>query len=284
VQNTPFSGNTTLNVGGRLIDLSTPRIMGILNVTPDSFFDGGQYTTTESTVARADALLAAGADFIDIGGYSTRPGADEVPEAEERRRVVEAVREIRRRYPEALLSVDTFRASVAEAAVAEGAVMINDISGGSLDDAMFDTLARLNVPYVLMHMRGTPATMNTLTSYDDIVTDMITYFHEKLAALREREVKDIIIDPGFGFAKTVSQNFTILANLHKFNILGRPLLAGISRKTMIWKTLQTSPDGALNGTTALNMAALMNGAKILRVHDVAEAREVVRLYIAMQQA
>lgn len=259
--------------------------MGILNVTPDSFFDGGQYTTTESTVARADALLAAGADFIDIGGYSTRPGADEVPEAEERRRVVEAVREIRRRYPEALLSVDTFRASVAEAAVAEGAVMINDISGGSLDDAMFDTLARLNVPYVLMHMRGTPATMNTLTSYDDIVTDMITYFHEKLAALREREVKDIIIDPGFGvFAKTVSQNFTILANLHKFNILGRPLLAGISRKTMIWKTLQTSPDGALNGTTALNMAALMNGAKILRVHDVAEAREVVRLYIAMQQA
>jgi dihydropteroate synthase len=277
VQNTPFSGNTTLNVGGRLIDLSTPRIMGILNVTPDSFFDGGQYTTTESTVARADALLAAGADFIDIGGYSTRPGADEVPEAEERRRVVEAVREIRRRYPEALLSVDTFRASVAE-------VMINDISGGSLDDAMFDTLARLNVPYVLMHMRGTPATMNTLTSYDDIVTDMITYFHEKLAALREREVKDIIIDPGFGFAKTVSQNFTILANLHKFNILGRPLLAGISRKTMVWKTLQTSPDGALNGTTALNMAALMNGAKILRVHDVAEAREVVRLYIAMQQA
>lgn len=258
--------------------------MGILNVTPDSFFDGGQYTTTESTVARADALLAAGADFIDIGGYSTRPGADEVPEAEERRRVVEAVREIRRRYPEALLSVDTFRASVAEAAVAEGAVMINDISGGSLDDAMFDTLARLNVPYVLMHMRGTPATMNTLTSYDDIVTDMITYFHEKLAALREREVTDIIIDPGFGFAKTVSQNFTILANLHKFNILGRPLLAGISRKTMIWKTLQTSPDGALNGTTALNMAALMNGAKILRVHDVAEAREVVRLYIAMQQA
>jgi dihydropteroate synthase len=162
--------------------------------------------------------------------------------------------------------------------------MINDISGGSLDDAMFDTLARLNVPYVLMHMRGTPATMNTLTSYDDIVTDMITYFHEKLAALREREVKDIIIDPGFGFAKTVSQNFTILANLHKFNILGRPLLAGISRKTMVWKTLQTSPDGALNGTTALNMAALMNGAKILRVHDVAEAREVVRLYIAMQQA
>src|SRR5690606_27851678 len=204
VQNTPFSGNTTLNVGARLIDLSTPRIMGILNVTPDSFFDGGQYTTTDSTVARADALLAAGADFIDIGGYSTRPGADEVPEAEERRRVVEAVREIRRRYPEALLSVDTFRASVAEAAVTEGAVMINDISGGSLDDAMFDTLARLNVPYVLMHMRGTPATMNTLTSYDDIVTDMITYFHEKLAALREREVKDIIIDPGFGFAKTVS--------------------------------------------------------------------------------
>jgi len=258
--------------------------MGILNVTPDSFFDGGRYTSLEAILARAGQMLADGADFLDVGGYSTRPGAEEVPEEEERRRVVEAIRAIRQRFPEALLTVDTFRASVAEAAAGEGAIMVNDISGGGLDPKMFETVARLGVPYILMHMRGTPQTMNTLTEYSDVVTDLITYFHEKLHTLREHNVKDIIVDPGFGFAKTVTQNFQLLAQLGQLSILERPLLVGVSRKTMIWKTLDTTPEGALNGTTALNMAALMQGADILRVHDVREAREVVRLFTALRQS
>lgn len=266
------------------MDLSTPRIVGILNVTPDSFFDGGRYNSPSSLLARAEQLLAEGADFLDVGGYSTRPGAPEVGEGLEKKRVTEAIREIKSRFPDALISIDTFRASVAEAAVGEGAVLVNDISGGTLDLRMFETVARLGVPYILMHMRGNPQTMASLTDYSDVVTDVVTFFHERLYALRESGVKDVIIDPGFGFAKTAAQNFKLLAHLEKLSILERPILAGLSRKSMIWKTLATDPEGALNGTTALNMTALMKGASLLRVHDVKEARQVIRLFVSLQQA
>ncbi len=252
--------------------------MGILNVTPDSFYDGGRFFRDEVQLLRqVEMMLTEGATFIDIGGYSSRPGAAEVTEEEEKQRVVKTVATVADHFPEALLSVDTFRASVAREAVAAGAKMINDVSGGADDEAMMPTVAELAVPYVLMHTRGTPQTMQMLTEYDDLVVELIDYFQQRLNTWQAHGVKDIVIDPGFGFAKTADQNFTLLSHLDAFRMLGAPMLAGLSRKSTIYRTLGVTPDEALNGTTVLNTVALLKGASILRVHDVRAAVEAVQL-------
>jgi dihydropteroate synthase len=282
VQNTPFSINKTLNIRGELVSLEAPCVMGILNVTPDSFFDGGRNSTVKSILSHAEKMLRDGAEFIDVGGYSTRPNAPEVSAEEEVHRVVPAIHALVKEFPSVRISIDTFRSTTAEAAVDAGASMINDVSGGELDLQMFATVAKLKVPYVLMHMRGTPQTMNTLTSYQNLIKDIQDYFHSKLALLTQAGVKDIIIDPGFGFAKTREQNFEVLRSLSVFQQLGRPILAGLSRKSLIWKTLGITANDALNGTTSLNTVALLNGASILRVHDVKEAKEIVNLVSMMK--
>lgn len=272
-----FSTNRTLNLHGRLVDLSTPCVMGILNVTPDSFYDGGRYTSPDATLKQAEKMLSEGATFLDVGGYSTRPGAEDISPEEELERVIPVIRAITKNFPEALVSVDTFRSIVAEAAVGEGACLVNDISAGTLDEGMFDTIARLHVPYILMHMKGTPKTMVQQTVYTELLKDITDFFHRKINQLRDLGVKDVIVDPGFGFAKTVEQNFELLSHFDHFKILGKPLLAGLSRKSMIWRTLSVKPEEALNGTTSLHAVALLKGASILRVHDVKEAVEVVKL-------
>jgi dihydropteroate synthase len=277
VQNTGFSTNKTLNLNGRLMILDKPIIMGILNVTPDSFYDGGKYSGTDQLLKQTERMLGDGASLIDLGGYSSRPGATDIPEEEEKIRVLSAIQNILKHFPDAILSVDTFRSAIAKSAIGEGAAMVNDISAGELDQQMFSVIAELKVPYVAMHMRGAPQTMARLTHYDNLVRELIEYFHQKIARLRELGVKDIIIDPGFGFAKTREQNFQILNHLEELQILGQPILAGLSRKSMVWKTLDQRPEDALNGTTALNTIALLKGADILRVHDVKEAVEVVKL-------
>jgi len=256
--------------------------MGILNVTPDSFYDGGRFQTDASILEHAEKMISEGADIIDVGGYSSRPGAAEIPETEEKDRVVKAISAIAKHFPGTIISVDTFRSTVAEAAVEAGALMVNDVAGGNLDPQMFQTVARLNVPYILMHMRGNPQTMSSLTQYANLMKEMLDYFHEKIHSLRQFEIKDIIVDPGFGFSKTAEQNFSILQNLEKFSILGKPLLVGLSRKSMVWKTLGVQASEALNGTTSLNTMALLKGANILRVHDVREAREVIKLFTSLQ--
>jgi dihydropteroate synthase len=266
------SSPKTINVRGKLIDLSAPAVMGIVNVTPDSFFKGSRLTTEYEILTQTEKMLSEGAALIDVGGYSSRPGAEDISVEEELSRVVHAVQAIIRKFPAAIISVDTFRAEVAQRAVQEGASIINDISGGELDSNMFDTVAKLHVPYIIMHMRGTPQTMKSLTQYDNFLREVMDYFIEKINRLTTLGVKDIIIDPGFGFAKTIDQNFELLANLDK------PILAGLSRKSMIWKTLGGSAEDSLNGTTALNMAAVLKGAAILRVHDVKQAIEAVTLY------
>jgi len=270
-----------INCKGRLINLSAPRVMGILNCTPDSFFDGGKYRNESQLLNQAEKMLAEGADFIDIGAYSSKPNAEFVSEEEEIRRVVTVVELILKQFPEALLSIDTFRAKVAEACANSGAAMINDIAAGLLDDAMLQTVGRLKVPYIMMHMRGNPQTMVKLTQYDDIVQEMLFYFSERIAAARSHGIEDIIIDPGFGFAKTLSQNYEVLNKLELFQMINLPLLSGVSRKSMIYKLLGNTPQEALNGTTALNTISLMKGAKILRVHDVKEAVEAVTIYKKM---
>lgn len=268
----------TINCKGRLIDFETPKTMGILNLTPDSFFDGGKYDTQTAALKRAAQILSEGADFIDIGAYSSRPGAGFVSEKEELEKIVPVVKSIVAQFPQALLSIDTFRSEVARAAIENGAAVINDISAGSLDEKMLETVGRLNVPYVMMHMRGNPKTMQNFTDYDDVVKEMLFYFSEKIRAARSFGINDLIIDPGFGFAKTLQQNYEVLQQLEAFKILELPLLAGISRKSMIYKALENSPEEALNGTTVLNTIALSKGAKILRVHDVKEAVEAVKLF------
>lgn len=270
-----------LNARGRLVDFERPAVMGIVNVTPDSFYAGSR-VAADDTAARVAAMIADGADMIDLGGYSSRLGADEVSADEELARLAPAIEAIRREFPDIILSVDTFRARVARECVALGADIINDIGGGDLDPEMFETVASLRVPYVLMHMRGVPATMQSLTDYDDVVADVLRDLAFKADRLRQLGVCDVIIDPGFGFAKTVDQNYALLGALKAFRTLG-PVLAGVSRKTMIWRELGTTPENALNGTTAVNMMALMNGADILRVHDVREAAETVRLYEAFRR-
>lgn len=258
--------------------------MGVLNITPDSFFDGGKYGSEADILRGAEQMLAEGATFLDVGGYSSRPGADDIPQEEELRRVLPAVRAIVRKFPEAMVAVDTFRSEVAAAAVAEGAVMVNDISAGGLDAALPETVARLGVPLIAMHMRGNPKTMNALTTYENLPSEIIAYFHDKLHAFGRLGIRDVIIDPGFGFAKTVEQNFALLSQLGALKILGQPILVGLSRKSMIWRTLQTTPENALNGTTCLNTIALLQGASILRVHDVRAATEAVTLVGRMQGA
>jgi dihydropteroate synthase len=273
-----FLPKYSLNINGRLLDLSVPKVMGILNVTPDSFYDGSFYQTETEILHQAEKMLSAGADIIDIGGYSTRPGAAEITAAAEIDRVLAAIRPVIREFPGTIISIDTFRGAVAKAAFLEGASIINDVSGGTLDAEMFSTAAEMKAPYVLMHMRGNPETMTSLSDYGDVVLECISELQVRLNMLKEAGVHNIILDPGFGFAKTIPQNFELLANLDRFNILGRPLLVGISRKSMIWKTLQTTPEEALNGTTALHSVALLNGASILRVHDVREAVQTIQLF------
>ena len=266
-----------INCNGKLIDLSSPKIMGILNITPDSFYANSRYDDVSKVLFQVEKMLLAGASFLDIGGHSTRPGAMPVSEEEESRRVLPVVKAIVERFPEALISIDTFRAKVASDCVEAGAVMINDVSGGILDEAMFDTAAKLNVPYVLMHSRGTPETMQKMTDYNNLVVDVLDDLQQKVAELRQLGVKDIIIDLGFGFAKTADQNYVLLNHLRDFEVIGCPMLVGVSRKSMIWRKLNISPNDSLNGTTVLNTVALMKGANILRVHDVHEAMETIKL-------
>jgi len=263
------------------LNTTTPLIMGILNVTEDSFYDGGKYTTETAVVKRATQILEEGGDIIDIGAMSTRPNAIEIPEKEEIRRIVEAVTTIRTQFPEAVLSIDTYRASVAEAALEAGADMINDISGGTFDPEMIPTVGKWQVPYCLMHTTAKPDTMQQNTQYEDILADILRFFGTQIEKLHEHHVHDIIIDPGFGFGKTLEQNYFLMKNLEVFHQLELPILVGISRKSMIYKLLGTTPEHALNGTTVLNTIALMKGAAILRVHDVKEAVET-RLIASLQ--
>jgi len=268
----------TLNCGGRLVSLEEPLVMGILNITPDSFYDGGRYTSQDEWLRQAGKMVDEGATFIDVGGMSSRPGAAIVDEDEERKRVLTAIESLHHRFPEALISIDTARAGVAAESVAAGACLINDISAGSLDKQMYPTVAKLGVPYVLMHMQGTPDTMQKEPVYEDVVQEVLDFFIRETGKLRALGVGDIVLDPGFGFGKTVAHNYRLLTMMHTFRMLECPVLAGISRKSMICKVLGVPPENALNGTTALHMVALQQGAKILRAHDVREAREVIKLW------
>ncbi len=273
----------TINCKGQLIDLASPKVMGILNVTPNSFFDGGKYKNESEILTQVEKMLNDGATFIDIGAYSSKPNADFVSESEELQRMVPIVNLILENFPETLISIDTFRSKVAEVCIENGAAIINDISAGNLDDKMLEIIAKYNVPYIMMHTRGTPQTMQTMTNYENIVKEMLFYFSEKVAKARSLGINDLILDPGFGFAKTVEQNYEVLQKLELFTTLDLPLLVGFSRKSMIYKTLNTSAEEALNGTTVLNTLALINEAKILRVHDVKEAMECITLYTKTTQ-
>jgi dihydropteroate synthase len=269
---------STINCKGTLIDLSTPKVMGILNVTPDSFYDGGKLKSDKEILQKIEKMQVDGATFIDIGGYSSKPGASFVSEEEEKNRVVPIIEMVLKQNPEVLFSVDTFRSEVANEALHSGAVLINDISAGLQDEKMFDVVAKHQVPYVMMHMRGTAQTMQKLTSYENLVKEINIYFSERIAKARSFGIHDIILDPGFGFAKTLEQNFELLNNLELLQLHDLPILAGISRKSMIYKTLDTQPDFALNGTTFLHGFCLEKGASILRVHDVKEAVQCITLF------
>lgn len=267
-----------INVKGKLLDLTLPRVMGIINVTPDSFYGRSRVEGKGDIIPVVTKMIEDGADIIDVGGFSTRPGAEWVSYEEERKRVMEAIRGIITEMPETIISVDTFRSDIAMEAVADyGAAIINDISGGEADKKMFHTVAMLNVPYVLMHMKGTPGRTEKEPVYDDVVADILRWLGERIVRLQAMGIKDIIIDPGFGFGKTVNQNYELLRRLGDFSVAELPVLAGLSRKSMIWKSLGTSPDEALTGTTVLNTIALMNGCDILRVHDIKEAVQAVKL-------
>jgi len=268
----------TINSKGELIDLSEPKVMGILNITPDSFFDGGKYKDVKSILVQTERMLGEGATFIDIGAYSSRPGAAVVSKDEELLRILSIVELLTTEFPEILLSIDTFRGSVATKCLEAGATLINDISAGKLDEAMLPTIAKYKVPYIMMHMKGTPQTMQQNTEYCNLLTEVLHYFSERIEVARALGIHDIVIDPGFGFAKNLEQNYELLQKLDLFQTLNLPILAGLSRKSMIYKTLGTDAQNALNGTTALNMVALSKGANILRVHDVKEAVECVKLH------
>ncbi|WP_317127681.1 dihydropteroate synthase [Marinoscillum furvescens] len=264
-------------MAGNLLDLATPRVMGILNVTPDSFYAGSRKQELSAVLGSAEQMLIDGATFLDVGGYSSRPGASNISEGEELDRMVPVIDALSKEFPEAILSADTFRAKVARLAVDAGAHVVNDISAGCMDDRMLATVGELGVPYIAMHMRGTPQTMNANTEYDDLLKEIMAYFAERLAAARLAGIKDVIIDPGFGFAKKATQSFELLQKLDHLAYLECPVLVGVSRKSMIYKTLNISANEALNGTTVLNTVALGRGASILRVHDVKEAVEAVKL-------
>lgn len=273
-----FHKKVTLNAGGKLIDLSTPKVMGIINLTPDSFYAGSRKQDMGAILQQAQKMLTEGATFLDLGAYSSRPGAADISVQEEMDRLLPAVEAIVKDNPDAILSIDTFRAAVATAAVKAGAHIINDISGGELDTDMFATVANLQVPYILMHMKGTPQNMNQMANYENVFNEVFDYFTYKYHQLKQLGVKDVILDPGFGFAKKTEHSYALMHRLQDFNVLQLPLLVGVSRKNMIYKTLGITADEALNGTTALNVIALTKGADILRVHDVKEAVEAVKIW------
>ncbi|OOQ58881.1 dihydropteroate synthase [Mucilaginibacter pedocola] len=279
-KDTFFQKKVTLNAGGKLLDLSSPKVMGIINITPDSFFADSRKTDNASVIAQAEKMLTEGAAFLDLGAYSSRPGATDISPAEETDRLLPAVEAIVKNFPEAIISIDTFRASVAEAAIKAGAHIINDISGGQLDDDMFATVARLQVPYILMHMKGTPQTMVQQAQYNDVFAEVFDYFVKKIYALKQLGVHDIILDLGFGFAKTAEQGYELMSRMQEFDVLQLPVLTGISRKRMIYGLTGGTAQDALNGTTALNTIALTKGTDILRVHDVKEAVEAVKIWQA----
>ena len=272
----------TINCKGNLIDLSSPKIMGILNVTPDSFYDGGSYKNEAEIISQVEKMLNDGATFIDVGAYSSKPGSEFVSEEEELNRVLPVIDLLLSKFPNVLLSIDTFRSKVAKQAINKGATLINDISAGMLDDNMLQTVAELQVPYVMMHMKGTPETMQSLATYKDVVKEVMFYFSERINAARKLGINDVIVDPGFGFAKTLEHNYEIMQKLDFFSILELPILVGISRKSMIYKLLETTPKEALNGTSVLNTIALQKGAQILRVHDVKEAQECIKIFTQLK--
>ena len=267
----------TINCKGKLIDLSSPKVMGILNVTPDSFYDGGKYKNSKDILIQVEKMLNDGATFIDVGAYSSRPGADHISEDEELMRILPVINLILEKFPDTLISIDTFRSNIAGKCIEAGASLINDISAGKLDNNMLKTIAELQVPYIMMHMKGTPQTMKELTDYDNILKDVLFYFSERIAAARKLGIIDLIVDPGFGFSKTIDQNYVLLNKLEHFKILGLPILIGVSRKSMIYKVLGKTSTDALNGSTVLHTIALQKGATILRVHDVKEAMESIAL-------
>ena len=271
----------TLNCKGKLLVIDKPIVMGIINATPDSFYEGSRFPTTDDILRQAEKIMTEEGDIIDIGGQSTRPRSERVSDGEELKRVIGPVEAIHRTFPEALISIDTYHSIVARECVDAGASIVNDISSGNFDKDMLSTVAALKVPYVIMHMKGTPETMQQHTNYHNLVRDVLDFFIQKKEECRSAGIHDIIIDPGFGFAKTIQQNFELLRSLSIFKMFEAPLLAGISRKSSVYKTLSVSPEEALNGTTALNTIALTNGANILRVHDVKEAKEVIKLHTAV---
>lgn len=273
----------TINCNGKLIDLSTPKVMGILNCTPDSFYDGGKYKSESQFLSQVEKMLSDGATFVDIGAYSSKPNAEFVSEEDELNRLLPVIELVLKSFPKTIISVDTFRSEIAQKAIENGAALINDISAGNLDENMLETVGKLQVPYIMMHMKGTPQTMQTLTQYDNICKEMLFYFSERVGKARSCGINDIIIDPGFGFAKKLEQNYEVMKKLELFQMLELPLLVGISRKSMIYKTLETTAENSLNGTTFLNAISLQKGANILRVHDVKEAVESVKLFNKLNQ-
>ena len=279
IEDTLFPSKITLQIKGKLFALDEPWIMGIINSTPDSFYNKSRTTGQEQEVlAKAATMIKEGAHILDIGGYSSRPGASPVSEKEELKRVIHVIRSIKDRFPDNLVSIDTFRSKVAKEAVLAGADIVNDISGGELESGMFDTVGSLGVPYICMHMKGTPQTMQHFSDYIDIENEIQYFFSEKVKKCHKAGIKDVILDIGLGFSKTLDQNYELIKNFSYFKSLKLPMLIGVSRKSMIYKLLKTSPEEALNGTTALHMAALINGANLLRVHDVKEANETLKLY------
>ncbi|MBX2921035.1 MAG: dihydropteroate synthase [Chitinophagaceae bacterium] len=274
----------TLNCKGRLLSLNMPVVMGIINITPDSFYSSSRKNETGAALQQAEKMLGDGAAILDIGGQSTRPGSERIEAAEEIKRVLPAIEMILEKFPEAVISIDTYHATVARAAVAAGACMVNDISAGEMDAEMIDTVAALKVPYICMHMQGTPGTMQEAPQYSNVALEVLDYLAKKIKICRDKGIYDVIADPGFGFGKTIAHNFTLLKSLNAFKILDTPLLAGLSRKSTVYKTLGTTAGEALNGTTVLHTIALMNGAHILRVHDVKEAVEAVKLFVSYQES
>jgi len=281
-KDTFFSNKYNMNCEGKLIDLSTPKIMGVLNVTPDSFFDGGQNNSISTALKQVEKMMNEGATFIDVGGYSSRPNASDVSIEDEIRRTSPIIASIKKQFPSALISIDTFRSEVAKEAINSGACIINDISAGKLDDKMFEFIANVKKPYIVMHMRGNPQNMQSKTSYSNVANEVIKELSQTTKTLALKGVNDVIIDPGFGFSKTLNQNYMLLNNLESLQILERPILVGVSRKSMIYNLLKNKPENALNGTTAINTIALLKGANILRVHDVKEAFEITQIINAMK--
>lgn len=277
VEDSYFHSKNSIRLGNKLFSLDRPKVMGIINCTPDSFHENSRFQEIESVLLQANKLISEGADILDIGGYSTRPGAEKIDIQTEKERTTKVIESIRKAHPGIVISIDTFRSEVAEAAILAGADIINDISGGTIDPKIFEVAAQYKCPYILMHMRGTETTMHELSEYSNLFKDIVAFFSEKIEILKSKGVNDIILDPGFGFSKTIDQNYELLNRLEDFQFLGHPVLVGFSRKTMIWKKLGITSQEALNGTTVLNSKALLKGAKILRVHDVKEARETVDL-------